>query len=767
MMCLLFLLVKGCIVLAGEAGWMKEFQASPLETYVPEKSHVTVRGQVYQKEQKNKYQLIYLKENKISYLMPANQVPDPINHPNEMKQKRKMKEERILIQDSAFQHIRIGNEIEVKGTVTYFEQARNPGNFDQKFYYQKQGICGSIQAEEIMVRSEKADILKEWLCVFRVSWKEMLHQVLGEKSGPVLSAMLLGERGGIDPELLERFQKNGVGHILAISGLHMSFLGVGVYELLRRSGISIQTAGILGILFLFLYTGMIGGGVSGIRAFVMFSIRIGADICGRVYDGVTSLSVAALVTVGIQPLYLLDAGFLLSFGAVLGIQVVCPVLEAVWLSPHPKLRMPGKKLSLFYHIKQTLLKSLLASLSIHIMIFPIMLYFYFEFPPYSIFLNLLIIPLMPWVLGAGIIGSAFLRLVPVIGGLLLKSCGLVLAWYDLLCTQNLRLPFHSIVTGQPEKWKAVVYYVLLFGSILLFWSRRKQQGKEENRIQRWNRAKQGAVGMILILFLLSSPPKSGLNVAMLDIGQGDCIFLQSEKFAGLIDGGSSDVSSVGKYRIEPFLKSEGVASLDFVFISHGDADHINGIEEMLGRQKQGVRIQNLVLPPESVWDEKLKALVQTALSQKTKVYTMQQGEELQIGSLEVQCVQPEAGVSLIPGNEASMVLSIKYKEFTMLCTGDTEGMGETQLVQNLPRKDYTVLKVAHHGSKNSTKDAFLKVCFAPYALISAGCDNRYGHPHEETIRRLQEDGSNVITTQEAGAIMLWTDGVQVAVQTYH
>lgn len=253
---------------------------------------------------------------------------------------------------------------------------------------------------------------------------------------------------------------------------------------------------------------------------------------------------------------------------------------------------------------------------------------------------------------------------------------------------------------------------------------------------------------------------------MLDIGQGDCLFLRTKKFTCLIDGGSSDVSSVGKYRIEPFLKSQGVAALDLVFISHGDADHMNGIEEMLERQEQGIRIQGLVLPPKSIWDEKLETLARSAVENKTKVYSMQQGEILRMGSLSLQCIQPEAKSSLTPGNEASMVLSVEYEAFSMLCTGDTEGAGETLLIQNLPKKNYTVLKVAHHGSKNSTKDTFLKVCSAPYALISAGRDNRYGHPHEETIQRLQEDGSNIITTQKAGAIMLWTDGEKVQISSY-
>lgn len=772
MMCLLFLLLEYGMLFAGGAGGENTAKASPLETYVAENSRVTVRGQVYQKEEKHKYQLIYLKKNEISYLIPADQAPDQIKQSNlkqskskQPKKRIRIKEKRILIQDSDFLEIPIGNEIEVTGTLAYFDQDRNPGNFDQQFYYRKQGIHGSVRARNIEVLSGNVSIPGEWLCKVRMSWKEMLHRVLGEEQGAVLSAIMLGDKSKMDPELSERFQKSGIGHILAISGLHMSFLGMGLYGLLRRRGMSFPAAGSIGILFLCLYTGMIGWSVSVIRALVMFIVRIGADLSGRVYDGPTSLSAAALVAVGIQPLYLLDAGFLLSFGAILGIQMVYPVLEGIWLPARPCLRSTGEKLPLYYKIKHTLVKSLLASLSIHMMILPIMLYFYFEFPPYSILLNLFVIPLMPWVLGAGIFGSVFWLIFPAAGTLLLKSSGLVLAWYELLCTQNSRLPLYRVVTGQPEKWKLVLYYTLLFGGLLL-WERRKQVEREAKESIKKMRRVQGLTVLGLTTFLLLSLPERGLEVTMLDVGQGDCMFLQTKDFSCLIDGGSSDVGSVGKYRIEPFLKSQGIASLDLVFISHGDADHMNGIEEMLHRQEQGIQIQGLVLPDRSVWDERLETLAQSAFGQGTRVYTMRQGDVFRIDNLSFRCIQPETASTLTPGNEASMVLLTEYKAFAMLCTGDTEAAGETQLTQNLPREDYTVLKVAHHGSGNSTKEPFLTACSATYAFISAGRGNRYGHPHEETIRRLCEDGSSIRSTQEAGAVVLWTDGENVTVEQH-
>ena len=141
-----------------------------------------------------------------------------------------------------------------------------------------------------------------------------------------MSAILLGDKSGLDEEMKKLYQKNGIGHLLAISGLHMSFIGMGIYGIFRRIGVSFVPAGILGGAILSLYTMMIGAGVSSIRALIMFLVRIGADMTGRDYDLPTSLGLAAAVICAWQPLYVTDAGFQLSFGAILGIWLLGPVI---------------------------------------------------------------------------------------------------------------------------------------------------------------------------------------------------------------------------------------------------------------------------------------------------------------------------------------------------------------------------------------------------------------------------------------------------------
>ena len=232
-----------------------------------------------------------------------------------------------------------------------------------------------------------------------------------------------------------------------------------------------------------------------------------------------------------------------------------------------------------------------------------------------------------------------------------------------------------------------------------------------------------------------------------------------------IDGGSSDVSDVGKYRIEPFLKSQGVKTLDYVFISHGDTDHMSGIEELLENQRLGIRIRNLVLPPDRVQDDALKKLAVKAAKKNTRVVVMDAGDRMTEGNFRLSCKAPTAAYKGETGNAASMVLEAEYGDFDMLFTGDVEGEGEKLLEQGGLRR-YDVLKVAHHGSKNSSSRAFLEQTLPVTAWISSGIDNRYGHPHKETIEKLEETGSRIYGTQECGAVMLATDGESAEIEAY-
>lgn len=686
---------------------------------------VYIQGQVYQKTNNSNYQILYLKNNSI------------------YDQNNSYYDSTILIYDDSFIEIPIGKVVFLKGKTKKIETAHNQGNYDQSLYYAKQEIYGAVWLEDVLEITGRTNLFQEKLYQLKSNWKAMLIRTIGERQGSVLSAMLFAEKSEMDEEVKELYQKNGIGHVLAISGLHISFIGLGVYKLVRKTGLSYIVSGVLSMAALTVYVCMIGFTVSVVRAYIMLLLKIGADMTGRVYDVITGVFLSAAIWVVYQPLYLIDAGFYMSYGAVLGIVLVLPALEKLIIR------------------KRKWLSGLLASVSIHIMLFPVLLWYYFEIPTYSMLCNLLIIPLMSYVLGFGMLGSFCQLLCRPLGYFMLKGCYWILQLFEAISRFGSKLPMARIVIGQPKILEMLFYYLILFLLLLFIHLCKNITALKRSRIY------IGLLFLLPIIFMVYQP-KGGLMVTMMDVGQGDGIFLKGPKGETyLIDGGSSDVMQLGKYRIEPCLKFQGVGVLDYVLISHGDADHFAGVEEMLERQAVGIRIRNLVLPANYQQDKELMKLAMLADSVKTRVLVMESGRTLAEGDLKITCIQPDAGETTMIGNAGSMVLGIKFKEFEMLCTGDVEAEGEELLLKRIRGRAYDVLKVAHHGSKNSTSETFLKEVDAKIALISAGKNNNYGHPHQETLVRLEKAGCKIYKTTESGAITLVTDGKEVAVCGFH
>ena len=576
----------------------------------------------------------------------------------------------------------------------------------------------------------------------------------------------------------------------------MTFLGMGIYNLLRKAGCGFVISGLAGGILLILYSLMIGAGVSSLRALIMFMVRIGAEITGRDYDLLTSLFLSAAILCFRQPLYLTDAGFQLSYGAILGIALFSPVFSEMFgcaqVSDRKRrlerkktgriLWMQSKGLTAFLWI----LNGLSTSLAVNVFLLGPLLWFYFEVPPYSVFLNLIVIPVMPVAMGAGVAGSALSLMSDAAGGAVLQICGGVLRSYDQVCTWAGMLPCNRFVAGKPDAPWIVVYYLVLAGLWILFkYIAGKREQEEEkrksgNKISNKSRKPCRLPGCAILFFAagMALVCRGGFRlpdeaqITVLDVGQGDGIHIRHDSLNCLIDGGSSDVSSVGTYRLEPYFLSRGVDALDYVFVTHGDDDHISGVREMLENQTFGVKIRNLVMPPSEYHDEKLIELAQIAAKNGTRVSIMDPGDGITTGAAEEEkgmvltCIGPESGLEVEPGNETSLVLDLSFGEFDMLFTGDVEGSGEESLIRSGLLRDYDVLKAAHHGSENSGTEEFLQITAPEYAVISAGKDNRYGHPHAETLQRLNDAGCTVYSTQDNGAVMIRSDGVTMTINGF-
>ncbi|MCH5270025.1 MAG: DNA internalization-related competence protein ComEC/Rec2 [Lachnospiraceae bacterium] len=676
---------------------------------------VVVTGRVCAKEFKGGKEapvlLIYLEPDSLTF----QNIPIPF-------------EEQILctMESGAFEPA-IGARIKLEGILMENEPALNPGGFDARLYYKTIGVSARLLSAKILAVSGEKEVWKEglwqckkWLC-------EALQSVLDREDAAIVKTMLLGDKSDLEKDIKKLYREAGILHLLSISGLHISLIGMGLYRLFKKSGMPLTAAAFLSGALLLFYGEMIGMPVSAYRAVFMFLLRLLADVLGRTYDGLTALSLSGTLLVLKQPLYLMHAGFLLSFLSVLAVLLFKPALRL------PKLKLPALE------------EGLAASLSIGLFTLPVQLYFYYEISIYGPFFNLLVLPLAGAVLifGLGTMALALFsaRLAWPIA-LLLHG---ILTFYGKGSLMIGNLPWHLFTPGQPKGWQIGIFYALI---LLLL-------GFPKLRF----RFQAGLLcGAVLILCIHI---RTGLTVTVLDVGQGECICLElpgGENY--LIDGGSTSVSQVGDYRIEPFLKSQGITALDAVFLSHGDSDHVSGIIWLL--EKSDIDINTLVLPTVTGSGADSFAQIRELAEKKAiPILSMSAGMSWQSGEVMLACLHPQKGFMPENDNAGSQVLYLTYGEFSMLFTGDTEGNGEDALLNTLQKygiEDLTVLKVAHHGSAGSTGEELLQQLSPDIAVLSYGKNNPYGHPHAELMGRLSQNGCRIFGTGGSGAVSFYTDG---------
>lgn len=677
----------------------------------------------------------------------------------------KTSKEMILIYFDAEQSFSIGNTIQIKPPYRIWEpeEPSNPGQFDARLYYQTRHITYLVSGKNAIVLNDDSFWLGELLRRLKEELSCRCDRLFGEEGGGVLRAMLLGDKTELNVDTKNIYQKSGMSHLLAISGLHISIVGMSLYRVLRKRGCSYGISGGIGLALVLLYGAMTGMSISTIRAVTMFGLSVLAEFLGRSYDMLSALAVVALLLLLEQPLYVRSASFLLSFGAVLGVGLVYPAVQSL------------------FEVQSKLGNAFLISLSIQISTLPLLQWFYYEFPVYSVFLNLLVIPLMGALMLCGIVALGISAISWKIASLPALICRLILRLYEWLGQGTLSLPGAVIICGKPKPWQIILYY----GGIcsFVFWRSRvrekekwnlclraakskeekEETGEEKKQGERKRRREKGVTIAITILLCVCLQLRfhRGLCFTMLDVGQGDGLFLRTEEGTTcLIDGGSSDVKEVGRYRILPFLKEQGVGSLDYVMVSHTDGDHISGIEELLKQAKEvgGIKIGTLLLSKQSLEEDPGLRLCNLAMEAGVDVRVMKAGVVLADKSTRLFCLHPTEGVAYTDKNAGSLVLRLSYGEFSMLLTGDLEETGEREILQREKEIACDILKVGHHGSRFSTTEEWLKMVQPRLTLISCGENNSYGHPHKETLERLWETGSQTLVTTREGAITIYSDG---------
>lgn len=656
---------------------------------------------------------------------------------------------------------KLGMQVRVRGELTGVEPDRNPGQFHFRNYCLAKGICGSLAGDSVELVDSRYLWVQEWLRQVGLLLEQRLVMIAPSEDVGLLKAILLGEKGDMDDEVYRLYQKNGISHVLAISGLHVSVIGMGLWSGLRRLGAGYWSAGAVAFGMLFAFGSIAGFGPSVIRAVFMMGLSFLAGAFGRTYDLPSAMSVPAMGLLLVNPYLLTQASFQLSFLAVTAIFFPGEYLSKVW------------KLTGFW-------QNLWTSVSIQFLTLPAVLYHSFEIPVYGIILNLLVVPLMTYVLISGILGLAGSFLWMPLGPFLLGGAHYILRLYQMACRLMERVSGAYLVLGRPGFLGIAAYYGCLVVGVWMAAARAGEKGNVGDGD--WLKWKVGAMrlgtvvllGIAGLLILAPTPPR-GLEVTFLDVGQGDSIVIRCGFETLLVDCGSSQKKTIGEDCLVPFLKSKGVTKLDAVFVTHGDQDHISGVRALLEHPDWGIEIEELIIPVTGAEDPACETLVQLAEEQGIPIRVLQKEDPKSLlptasqrtkDDFQIECLHPgvDDGLAQADRNDGSLVLRFRYGDFSMLLTGDVEKTGEEQILQDGKLGSVTVLKAAHHGSASSSSWEFLEAADPEYVIFSYGAGNRYGHPADAVVERCLEIGAKICSTAESGAVILRTDGKNMQIR---
>ncbi|WP_413382420.1 DNA internalization-related competence protein ComEC/Rec2 [Alkalihalobacillus sp. 1P02AB] len=578
---------------------------------------------------------------------------------------------------------------------------------------------------------------------FRQQQMYQLEERLDPEIAGMMIALLFGERMFFEEEILNAYQRLGVFHLLAISGLHVGLIISALFYLMIRFGVSRERTQELLICFLPIYALLAGAAPPVMRAcgmtmIVLLSLRLQKRI-----PSLLAISAVFFLYLLVNPYALFQLGFQLSFLISFGLILSSQTISRRYTS---------------YFSRLFIVSALAQLLSL-----PFLLYHFFEQSWLQIPLNLFYIPLISLIILPLVFTTYFLSFV-----LPFMSDWLLLFLVNVLSNVHIGLQvienwsFHYFTVGRPNSFSLLAISFLLLFTFLL-WERGKRG---------WWKLVLCGWSLLVALHLIIPYLDPTTKITMIDIGQGDSFLIELpfNQATYLLDTGGTirfqeedwqirrSQFEVGEDVLVPFLKAKGIRKIDKLILSHGDFDHVGGVLAVL----KHVKVKE-ILYPKGPMDEGEIALFQQWQPYGADLTFIEKGEYWSVGNAEFYVLAPTGVES--GRNERSMVLYAVLDGLSWLFTGDLEEEGERRLVQNFPRMTVDVLKVGHHGSRTSTTDLLLNHLQPQIAFISAGRNNRFGHPHPDVVHRLQEEGVIIYRTDLDGAVVMQLKGSERKVQT--
>lgn len=616
---------------------------------------------------------------------------------------------------------------------------RNPGGFDYRRYLYRERVHWiaeptSFQAIETVGKTydplAAVDQLRDYLTA-RVA------TVYGEPGAGLVRGMILGERKAVDVTIERQFTALGLIHLLAISGLHVGIVSALIYGGLAWLGVTREKAAWITLFCLPIYAVLTGANPPVVRAAIVGGLVLLAAIYRQWKDSVHFIALAAALMLMWDPYLLFSASFQLSFIITLGIVIGVPALST---------RIPFGPRAFRQVVATTLVAEMCS--------FPLIIYYFNEYSLLSGLANFIVVPIASGI----VIPLAFITVVLAALAIPLATLPAAVNRFVidgvLTITEKLAAwdPFHFPWATPSLLWIGL-YFVSLYG--LFFYNR-------------FHRA--GVLSVFLLLVVIAYYPfpswNRPLTVTFLDVGQGDAIVIETPKGQTVIvDAGGQPYFpqepwqvrrqpfNAGEDVVLPYLYHRGIRKIDYLVMTHGDADHMGGMQAVV----EAVPVKAFLRGPDTAEPSQLEINLLTAVKAKgIPVYRADTGHgwELEPG-LYWQFVQPHPeNTSTEDRNAQSLIVRVVYEGRSLLLTGDADQTAEAAMLKawDIPRVD--VLKAGHHGSNTSTGEQLLKAIQPQSVVLSVGANNRYNHPHPDVMERLRQANTAVYRTDEQGAIVV-------------
>ncbi len=669
-----------------------------------------------------------IKENKIEYVIEISEIKA-----NEYITSLKSKIKLTCITTEKTAIYQYGDVLQVKGRLQIPSNAMNTGGFDYNNYLKAKGIyaigfAAPQQIEKLHQKNDKKSII-DFLFLFRQKVIHISNTLLPTQEAAILKGMLMGDHADFTEEMNEDFSRSGLSHLVAVSGMHVAILLMGLTYLLNLLRINRKIVNIIGMIAVIFYILIVGGTPSVTRAGIMAIIFLLASILDRQSDALTSLFIAALMMLIYNPMFLFSVGFQLSFCATSALLIF---YQPVYM----KLSFLQDE---FIHKK--IYEVLIASIVVQIGTIPLTAYYFNGLSIVSLGANLVVIPLVSIALISGIVlvlmGFIHIILGQAVAGFTYVFLKLIGSTAHLFA----RLPFALVKVPSPNIIFCITYLLILFIVYNLL------KGEKDKTKVKWSCYLFAVV--IVCAIVLQFSQLNNIEVTFINVGQGDSALIRC-------NGGKTILIDGGENTVVPYLLKQGVGKIDVAIVSHYHDDHTQGILSVLDEMP----VETLALPFREQGNELHDLFIQIAQDKQIPVYYLTKGDELEINKKTyMEVIAPDlfqTASERYGENDQSLVIRFHYGDSVYLFTGDIEKSTEEYISSKNIDLKADVLKVAHHGSDTSTTTAFLSTVAPEYAVISVG-RNQFGHPSKEVIERLESAKVKVFRTDTNGTITFITD----------